>query len=178
MRATFLLLVLVASSALPLGAQTAPPALTPGVRVRVVSTDPTRHASETLVQGALVRVSGDTVVVTENRLEEAAVLDGRRTLEVLAGEHRAWARGALFGTVAGAVLFGAMAAGSDCSPQDWVCVNNAGGVLGLGAAGGVVGLVVGTIIGGLTTQEEWVQARPSDVHVGIVAGGVGVSIAF
>jgi len=175
MRGSLVLLALAAGSAVSLGAQVVPPPLAPGVRVRVVAPASDGHSRpEMVLQGAFVRASGDTIFLREGPYQQGAVLEGRRSLEVRAGRHRQWVRGALVGVAAGTVIFGVPAA-----------VASAGGdgpglfiVLYASAAGGAIGLLTGTLVGGLSVREEWVPVRQPDVRVAVGPGSLGLSIAF
>jgi len=169
-------------------AQTAPPPLAKGARVRVVVPAGTGQPERT-VSGGLIRLQGDTVVIRADRsgAPESIVLNGERRLEAGVMGHRHAVQGVAVGAGLGA-LTGAGIAAATWRPEppgvcrQSLCIDlfpSRGYAALFGAAIGVVGgAVVGLIVGISTRDVQWVRVETAGISIAVTPRGVGLSAAF
>jgi len=160
-------------------AQTAP-ALTKGIRVRVVM--PAADSQpERFVTGSLLRLERDTVVLWTGDTTQTIALNGDRRLEALARGNGHAGVGAGIGAVVGALAGGVIGAATYPKCEGWDCIGDPGPVAGW-AAGAFVGAgggaLVGLVIGSAIPSETWVPVQTADVHVTMAHGAVGINLAF
>jgi hypothetical protein len=153
------LLVLALAYPATLVAQAAPTAATlaPGARVRVTTSGSGRQI------GTVVAHRGDTLLVRWPEFANAVAvpLDGVSRLEVSTGRHRRVVKGLMLGTAIGGVtgvLIGA-ASYEPCDSTEFMgCflgpTSRGESAAVVGVAGGVLGLVVGSLAG-LARHERW-----------------------
>jgi hypothetical protein len=156
-------------------AQEQPLPIEPGVRVRVTAPDLGIEKQQATFQA----LSGDTLAVTADSAMALSISSVTR-LDVYRGQKSNLLLGMGIGFVAGAGLGALVGAGMDCEDvgfsDESACV-----ALG-GAAGAVVGLLVGTTAGLLIKSDRWEEVPLDQLRVSFVPGpdgfALGLSVAF
>lgn len=160
--------------------QTAP-TIAPGTKVRAKATG----AGPGWIEGDLVRVTSDTVVIRDPTVGDSARLaaSSLTRFEVSRGRGSGTLRGGLLGFRIGAgagVLLGMAALAESCSG---FCPAEVGPseILAAAAIVGSVGAGIGALIGSASRIERWQRIRPwrTSVRLGpIGGGGVRIGIAL
>jgi hypothetical protein len=141
-----------------------------GSRVRVAAPV---FGTKTKQVGTVVSVAPDTVVLRfeANAPTHPLAVSDITSLEVARGKHTRKAKGALWGTLIGASVAGALGYAlyeePKCSTDGFGCIvftigptSSGGNALVSAVAGGLVGALVGTVVGGRAT-DTWVPATLS-----------------
>jgi len=165
-------------------AQTAPPPLAKGARVRVVVPAGTGQPERT-VSGGLIRLQGDTVVIRADRsgAPESIVLNGERPLEAGVMGRRHALEGTALGVGLGALVGAGIAVATwkphECTglvclwPQDRKEAALYGAVIGV-----VPWAVLGLIVGIWTRDVRWVRVETTGIRIAVAPRGVGLGVAF
>ena len=165
-------------------AQTAPPPLAKGARVRVVVPAGTGQPERT-VSGGLIRLQGDTVVIRADRsgAPESIVLNGERRLEAGVMGRRHALEGTALGVGLGALVGAGIAVATwkphECTglvclwPQDRKEAALYGAVIGV-----VPWAVLGLIVGIWTRDVRWVRVETTGIRIAVAPRGVGLGVAF
>lgn len=161
--ASVVLVIVLAGTATAQESGTLPADVQPGARVR--ATGPAAGS----VVGRLLAVNGDTLQVVRDAGRDTVSIAASRltSLDLSTGRHkRRWA-GAAYGLFGGAVVGAAVGAityrKQTCAPEVWFCdmggrgLDVAAGAVLFGAAGTVVGAIVG---GGRT--DSWRRVLPRE----------------
>jgi hypothetical protein len=176
----------VACLALPHAASAQVPTPRVGERVRVVDV----ASGAPVYTGSLVRLAGDTVVISSGSAATTPVALGTaRQLEVSQGMHPRTAQGMGIGLLVGAGVGAAIGFATyhkpDCGPQQFLCLDYGPGLPAVAGAAilGLSGLLIGAIAGSNSTAETWKPVDRSRIRVSLApaAGGrvaFGGSIAF
>jgi hypothetical protein len=168
----------------PLSAQRAQ--LTLGQRVRIDSS-----AQSAYIEGRLVRLVADTLVLTDERREQSVVLGSRFQIWVASGTRVHPAAGAVIGGLVG-IVAGALAYSPPPPCTDnfacgvGVMVKGAYGRIGAASLGGLLGMLIGGSVGSQIHSTRWTRVLTGDLdrlRVGLAPLpasrlGVGVSISF
>ena len=182
------LLVLALAHPATLLSQAAPTAATlaPGARVRITTAGSERQI------GTVVAQRGDTLLVKWPEVANAVAvpLAGISRLDVSTGRHRRVVKGLVLGTAVGGAT-GALIGAASYEPCDTTefmgCFlapkSRMESAAVVGAAGGVLGLVVGSLVG-LARHERWQPVSLGERRVAFAvtprahATRVGVSLRF
>ena len=154
-------------------------ALGEGARARLVSAS--LQEDQQIVR--IISTSNDTVVFRSETypVTRSLPLAEIQRVEVSSGLHRNTARGAVYGLFAGGIA-GAIIGAVTYTPCEGWCImvpNSSGEAAAFGAAVfGAVGLVAGTIVGGLTQTEEWHALPVKPTVTAMAAGSRGVAVQF
>jgi len=135
--------------------------IAPGSSVRLTVPDATRSGGLRRIEGSLVRLDADSVVVADGRHDHAAALDQLLRIETHSRRGRGWGAlralgwGGSIGAIAGAILGG-------INPGDDPGGSALFGAVAFGALGGGIGAAIGAAWPG----ERWVEVPA--VHPGRV----------
>ena len=156
-------------------AQTAPRFLTRGAQVRVVG------LAARPIEGTLVQLANDTVVIARGDQTSTVALDNNRRLEVFARTGNRAGQGTLIG-----VGFG-LATGFVIGWATWDLGVRATGtgdpgenVFLAALVGGVCGALTGRLIGAAIGRNAWTRVETAGVRVAVMpqALGIGVALSF
>ncbi len=142
------------------------PTLTPGARVRAWNSQP---ADERFV-GTLLEIRGDTLSLQgEGRADTTRILRTAVTrLDISAGQMRHTGRGAARGFLIG----GAVGALAGFLIEPGTCYFDSGcrelDALVGGAFGAGTGLLIGTVVGAITTSDRWQEVPVDRFRVGLL----------
>ena len=151
--------------------------LEPGARVRLIS--PTLQPNQQIVR--ILSTGNDTVVFRSERnpVTRSLALSEISAVDVSLGEQRRTRRGAVIGLLSGAAI-GGIAGYATYEPCTGICflepASAGSNAAWTGAAGGAMGLLVGTTIGWLSKSEKW-QRVQLNTRVGVATSRSGSAVS-
>jgi hypothetical protein len=151
--------------------------------VRIVFPATATQPQRTLT-GNFRRLTGNTVIVARGIQADTVRLGDGQQLQVVTRSRGHGGKGALIGTIAGAVVGGvaAAAAYTPCTSEPLACglfyPSQGAQVLGGAVLGAGAGALVGWLVGSGTHTEEWGTVNLQAVGVSVRPAGLGVRISF
>jgi hypothetical protein len=141
-----------------------------GDRVRIVS-----EHDQVRAEGTIVRVSQDSIQLTDGWRRMTVHLDPADRLEKSVGRRSNAGSGALHGLVVGALVGGVVGAVQGGDSNGWFTPVQ-GAAAGAGLLG-LTGMIVGTLFGALAGHDIWAPVTPGPAQIGLApAPGGAISV--
>ncbi len=157
--------LLISSSGCAVATQ-AIPTLTPGARVRAWNSPP----ADQKVVGTLLEIRSDTLLLQEDGWADTTPIlrTAVTRLDISVGHMRHTGRGAargfLFGGAVGALAGVIIGSSFECGTGD--CGKE--GAIAFGAIGAGTGLLIGALVGAITTSDRWQEVPVDRLRVGLI----------